>query len=655
MFEFASQEFVIPKGLHKGTLVNWDVQPFARLLVIELDNDHWRDFAIAGCVQSGKSLFAWVLPAMYYACECKDAIVIGAPTTKILHKKWRNEILPALNASRYRDLLPQEGLGSRGGNVEQIRLGNGGMFTFMSGGGGDENRSSDTVRCALITEADKMDTSGGTSREAPPTVQIRNRTSSYPENLRRYHAECTVSVPEGFIWQEIKKGSDSRIACPCPNCSEYVTPEREHLAGWQTAPSESEARRAAHFVCPACGEAISEEQRKDMNRRGVVIHRGQTVDADGSIHGDLPDSHVLGFRWNAFNNLFWAAGEIAAKEWNRAHATSGEEALEKELCQFVWAIPYESPDFDATPLDAQKVSQRFSTVRRYTKGVVPNDMVKLAMAIDCGSRFCTWTLAAVRPECVRHVVDYGTFKVQSDIMEVGKALLAALEQFRDKHILEGWVKADGEIVIPQTVFVDAGWKGYVVYEFCAQKQSGRRFRPAIGYGLSQEFRRYRTYSKPSKTGSVVKLIGEEYHVVWLPPPVNVFRVDFNADYWKTELFNALKTPPLDEDGNPVAGAMEFFYSTNPNEHMTVAKHYTAERPTEVFTPGKGKEQKWHKESRDNHYLDNGSNLFVAFHLLGARLIKRKKEEIPRATPTETENSRPFLGPDGRPYLFTERN
>jgi len=643
MEEFAAAEFVIPKGLAKGTLISWDTQPFARLLVRELDGGRWRRSAVLGCVQSGKSTIAYVLPTLYYAFECREPVIVFSPTQKINRDKFKDEILPAIMASRYRQHLPRDGSGSRGGWTEEIRLTNGGVLKFMSAGGGDENRSSYTARCVVGTEVDKMDVAGETSRETDPVSQIEARTGSFPEQLRRCHLECTVSVPEGCIWTEYQNGTASRIVCPCPHCGDWVTPEREHLVGWQDADSEIAARENAYFACPTCGKKLTEAERREMNRRAKLVHRGQSIDAEGNIVGDPPRTDTLGFRWNAFSNLFWGPSEIAAKEWAAKHATSGEEALERELCQFYWAVPWQSPDYDATPLDFHQVRRRFA-YRRYTKGVVPEDTEQFAMAIDLGKRFCTWTLGACRKGCRRHIIEYKTFEVPSDSMEVKRALLLALEQFRDDVILEGWHCPDGEIRVPQVVFIDAGWNGDVVYEFCRQKKSGARFRPAIGYGLSQLFRRFRTYRKPPKTGTEVKLIGEEYHVLWVPSE-RLFRVDFNADNWKTQLFDGLRTPRGTE------GAVEFYHSSDPNEHITVAKHYVAERPLKTFTPGVGSELRWYKEKDDNHYLDNGSNLLCAFHLLGARLIRSAEQPAAQKPPPA---GRPFLTPDGRPYLLTDR-
>ena len=57
---------------------------------------------------------------------------------------------------------------------------------------------------------------------------------------------------------------------------------------------------------------------------------------------DRARTKTFGLRWNAFNNLFWPAGWIGAKEWQRAQHDADDvagEALEKELRQFVWALP----------------------------------------------------------------------------------------------------------------------------------------------------------------------------------------------------------------------------------------------------------------------------------------------------------------------------
>ncbi|HEY4759563.1 MAG TPA: terminase gpA endonuclease subunit [Thermoguttaceae bacterium] len=651
MIEFCEKEFVIPKGKYKGTLINWDVQPFSKLYFQELDKGIWPRSVVTGAVQSGKSTISFVIPVLYYIFECEETTIAGGPTMIVNRDKFNKELLPAILASRYRDQLPSDGSGSRGGWVEEITFNNSAAIKFMASKGGDERRSSYTARCVVLTEIDKFDQAGGASRETDPVTQMEDRSLSFLESERRFHGECTVSIRTGRIWTEFEKSTASIIVCQCPHCEDWVTPEREHLAGWQDAESEIDARRRAYFACPACGSRLTEKQRVEMNRAAKLLHRGQKIDQYGLITGDPPATNTFGFRWNAFNNLFWTPGEIAAKEWKTHHSTAmAEQAAEKELCQYYWAIPYESPDFDSTPLDVHQVRRRFSE-RKYTRGLIPEDSNRLSMAIDCGQRFCTWKIIAWRPGCRGHIADYGTFEVHSRDQAVDKALLSALRNFRDDVISQGWHTPAGEIRMPDVVFIDGGWKSEIIYEFI--RESGPRFRPAIGYGLSQGFRRYRSYHKPSKTGTEVKLIGDEYHVVWVPKE-RLFRIDLNVDYWKTKLFDALHTPLMDEQGNPVDGSIEFYHSNDPNEHMTVAKHYTAERSMEVFTPGTGTEMRWIIEHRANHFLDVAAYALCAAHLVGVRLTRETPDEPAKSPSPAEKERRSFLTPDGRPFLLTDR-
>ncbi|MCA9268987.1 MAG: phage terminase large subunit family protein, partial [Planctomycetales bacterium] len=320
MRQFGEDEIVLPEGPFAGRRLNTRRQPFTGLLLDAIDSRQWRRHAITGCVQSGKSLHGYVLPALYHLFELKETTILGLPTMDMAKDKWREEILPVIERSRYRHLLPDSGAGSRGGTVEAIKFKHGPTLKFMSGHGGDEKRSSFTARVVVVTEADKMDTAGEASRETSPLGQIEARTLAYGDQARVY-LECTVSIEQGAIWTEYNAGTRSRIACPCPHCGDYVTPDREDLVGWQPAKSAADAKDLASWFCPACGEAIDDDQRVGMN-------------AAGRIHGEPPRTDTLGFRWNAFNNLFWPTGMIAAGEWAAVRSKDPEDA-ERERRQFV--------------------------------------------------------------------------------------------------------------------------------------------------------------------------------------------------------------------------------------------------------------------------------------------------------------------------------
>jgi hypothetical protein len=77
--------------------------------------------------------------------------------------KWREDILPVIDQSRYRNLLPKQGGGSRGGRVESVQFRHGATLKFMSGGGSDKIRAGFTSRMVVVTETDGLDKPGSTA------------------------------------------------------------------------------------------------------------------------------------------------------------------------------------------------------------------------------------------------------------------------------------------------------------------------------------------------------------------------------------------------------------------------------------------------------------------------------------------------------------
>ena len=235
-----------------------------------------RDTSPPGPTQSGKTLACFVIPLLYHLFELHETVICGLPDMDMAGDKWREDILPVIERSRYRDLLPQRGGGSRGGRVESLQFGNGATLKFMSGGGGDKSRAGFTSRVVVITETDGMDQASGTSRESDKITQLEARTRAYGERKRIY-MECTVSTEQGRTWQEYLNGTCSRIVLPCPHCRAWVSPDREHLTGWQGAATQEDARQAGVFACPSCGQTWSQGDRITANQACRLIHDGQTT------------------------------------------------------------------------------------------------------------------------------------------------------------------------------------------------------------------------------------------------------------------------------------------------------------------------------------------------------------------------------------------
>jgi len=603
MREFAESEIVIPDGPYAGRRFRCSRQPYTGLWFDAVDSGRWSRHVATGPTQSGKTLCSFVIPLLYHLFEVGETVICGLPDMDMAADKWREDILPVIEQSRYRHLLPRAGGGSRGGRVESIQFTNGATLKFMSGGGSDKSRAGFTSRVVVVTETDGMDQASSRSRESDKITQLEARTRAYGSRKRVY-LECTVSTEEGRTWQEYQKGTASRIVLRCPHCEGWVSPEREHLVGWREANSQAEARRRGAFSCPACQQPWSNDDRIKANVDARLVHAGQTIVEDGSILGDPPETDTLAFRWSAVHNLFLSAGEVAADEW-RASRSSEEENAEREMRQFVWCLPAVPLKVASTALAVTELAARGVGLAR---GIVPADAQYVTAGVDIGKYLVHWMVVAWSTDASAQVVDYGRLEVASTDLGLEKAVMLALREYCDLA-LAGWPReASDERVVPQQTWVDAGYVTESVYAFC--RESGQKFRPAVGRGVAQQRRQW--YNRPTSTGSVVKHIGQGFHLNLLKAE-RVLLVDVDADHWKTWVHERLNTPI------GTAGTMTFFRAPA-EEHLGLAKHLTAETKTEEFIAGRGLVTRWERLRRQNHWFDCLYLAAAAASLAGVRLV-----------------------------------
>jgi len=261
MRRFAEEEVVIPDDPFAGRRFRCSRQPYTGLWFDQVDSGEWGRCVATGPTQSGKTLTCFVIPLLYHLFEMDETVICGVPDMDMAADKWKLDILPVIERSKFKHLLPSTGGDSRGGRVvDAIRFNNGAVLKFMSGGGADKSRAGFTARVVVIAETDGMDKPGITSRESDKVTQLEARTRAYGSR-RKVYMECTVSAERGRTWQEYSNGTKSNIVLPCPCCNAWVSPEREHLTGWQGAESQAAARKLAGFACPSCGSCWDDAQR----------------------------------------------------------------------------------------------------------------------------------------------------------------------------------------------------------------------------------------------------------------------------------------------------------------------------------------------------------------------------------------------------------
>lgn len=644
MREFAEKEIIIPDGPFKDHSFRCDRQPYTGIWFDAVDSRRWNRHVALGPTQSGKTLCAFIIPLFYHLFEVQETVICGLPDMDLAEDKWRMDIKPALEQTRFRDLLPTSGSGSKGGMPDLIQFRNGAALKFMSGGGGDKSRSAFTSRVLVITETDGLDLAGEASREADKITQMEGRTRAYGSRKCIY-MECTVSIEQGRTWREYQGGTTSRIALPCPHCQQLVTPEREHLQGHIEAETIIAAKEQSAFYCPGCGEAWNEAERRSANERGILVHRGQEITPEGAIVGTPAATDTLGFRWSAVNNLFVTAGDVGGDEWKGRHDPN-EDNAEKELRQFVWALPYVPAILDLAPLTVESIQTRLGP-KGMVRGLLPAEAKQFAIGIDIGKWLCHWFAACALPGFAMHAIDYARLEVPTKDLGEESAIMNTLRQFKDL-VLQGFVwQGHDRPRVPDQVWIDSGYMTAVVYAFCREANAGRAqplFRPTKGHGAGQQ--KAANYHAPAKRNEAVLWIGEGYHFT-KSIAEQIIRVDLNADYWKS-FTHARLTTPL-EPGDWTPGTLTLFQS-GPSSHFTLAKHFTAEKQVQEFIPGKGEIIRWERERQGNHYFDAAAICSGALHFCGARLLA--PDLPPAASPPAAQPS--LTTPDGRPFFVMER-
>jgi phage terminase large subunit GpA-like protein len=618
MREFSEEVIIIPDGPFKGRPFNCSRQPYSGLWFDAVDSSEWDTCVGTGPTQSGKSLTCFVIPLVYHLFEIGESVICGLPDMRMASDKWEEDILPVLLAApELCELLPERGEGSRGGTVKNaVRFKNGTTLKFMSGGGGDKTRAGYSARVIVITETDGMDEAGEASREADKVTQILARTRAYRRKTGlppRVYMECTVSIKEGRTWREYTGGTESRIVLPCPHCQAYVAPERDDLVGWRDVETVFEAEKNSRFRCPSCEHDWTDGDRDTANAHAILLHRGQAVSGDPpAVQGDAPHTRTLGFRWSAVNNLFVSAADVGVDEWRARHEPD-EANAEKEMLQFVWALPYEPPEIDITPLSADDIKRR---VAAYKRGVIPAACQYVTVGLDTGKWKCHWVAIAWEPDGTGYVIDYGVINVPSREHSLQKALVMALTDFRD-FVMSGWQLEAGGQRAPDQVWIDSGWYEHTdaVYLFCQAANAGlpsgrERFRPSKGHGEGQQ--RSTVYTAPKAVGKTVRRIGEEYYLGKVQGK-RIVLVHVNADHWKSRVHQSLGTP-ADSPGSLI------LFDGLAAEHYEFARHITAEKQVEEYIDGKGTRIIWERVRRANHYLDAAYNAAAAGHFCGVRSV-----------------------------------
>lgn len=620
---WAEDEVVIPSGPSEGYHFDSDRLPYSRLLLEELGD--WQRHVVTGPTQSGKSFHAFVLVIMYYVFELGEDVIVGIPDINMAGDKWAEDILPVIEKSQYKDLLPKVGAGSKGAaKLTKVKFGNGRHIRFMSSGGSDKQRAAATARVLVVTETDGMDIVASTSQEGQTKIQqLEGRVRAFGDSALKFF-ECTVSTEDAFTWVEYNRGTASKIVHKCRACGEYVSPEREDLVGWKEAKDEIEAGELGRFACPnkSCGIYFSEEDRKEMNLNARLIHRGQTIDSNGVIHGEPPRTNTLGFRWSGFQNLLYSVSMLAREEWLALHS---ENPIIADIArnQQAWAKPSKDPNIEKIPLDVaivQGIDERYlGRCSGFAKGELPEGSERPTAAIDCSHDLLQWSVEAKVGKRI-HVVDYDFFRTSSPhVVGYGQAVFNGIMELVPQ-ICERY--PDLSIGL-----IDSGNWTSEILDAIAQLQeigAGLTGSDSAGWHPSHGLGKYLHPNRGARNKRLPKGTEQTWHISTTHGRTKV--INFDPDTLKHRVHGGFLIRPL-RSGEYVPGAISL-WGSDPEEHAEFARQVMAEEWVDEFIKGKEPRKHWKKIRRDNHMLDVCVLNMVGRMVANSGLMVRRSFALP---------------------------
>lgn len=309
----------------------------------------------------------------------------------------------------------------------------------------------------------------------PMDMAIKTTTTFWDRKIVRV---STPASPGDYIDGPFKESNMQRYHIPCPHCGEY-----EVWRNWIQFKKHPELRDPDEIIkegigcvwyeCGICGHRIEEIQKEILVAAGEWIPEGQTIDADGNLHGEPKRSK----RHSGFQAAAWIAS-FEGVSWPRIMArwikANTEEGIAiGELVSFkneIEGVPFEETG------KKLKTSELRKLIGGFAKGTVPTDCELLVAAADYHK---SRTRGIVR-------IDYAVkgFAPGLKNYTITSGHAASFDELDKAVLLNAFPWADGttneqKMWLPVVcLFIDSGFQKFEesqpddVYEYC-------RLRPGL--------------------------------------------------------------------------------------------------------------------------------------------------------------------------------
>lgn len=547
-----------------------------------------------------------------------------------------------------------------------------------------------TAKVLHVNEVDKWRWLGGEAKsEADPVSLAVERTKEWPDRKILVEGTPTIAkksrIEEGFL-----RGSRCRYFVPCPKCGKYQRlnwrrddKARHAQPGMITFDKDPGGRRdpltayrTARYVCAYCEDAIGEDPRPWMMRRGVWVPDGCEVDHEGAAalfadvpmgvthhREDLPPEKRT-YRWEGWERAQWIRGgskvdgEVASYQLSTICSLSGVGwgSVAKKFVESIGKVGglqnFVNSWLGETWED-RKQTEEWETLGRkliwnVPQKIVPQECSIITAGIDRQATHLVFDVVAFAPGRKPAVIDYGYPASLADV----RAWLLAKYPHQDRG---------PEVPILQAL-IDVNYHptdedGSTVHAWIAE--TNRLARQA---GLPLEVVACRGSNKPLNAPYRQRFMGEDSHC----PGAKLIEVDGDhSQQWLEQLLFGSRLAEAQGEGKPEGEPeieqprLRLYQPAALVDHEDYLKQLLNEAAhDDVAKKTKRVQRVWRRldENIPNDHRDATryaltAALLATRHGPIANRAQRKLADAPRTAPPRPAA---FRRPDGRSFLITER-
>jgi len=439
------------------------------------------------------------------------------------------------------------------------------MTLYFAGSNSPAALAAKPIRYLFRDEVNKYPPFVG--REANPLDLSEKRTLTFWD--RKIVDASTPTREDDYISVGYKQSNMQEYYIPCPHCGEYQVWKFAQLKIPKELRDPAEIRKKEGVVwyeCEVCKARIDEGRKEELVTAGKWIPAGQTIDADGNIHGEPNrDKRHSGFHYGALISPWVRWTEIMA-QWFEANTEQG--IVMGKLLDFknsIEGLPFTETGKKVKPSELQKLRGGFS------RGTVPNECLILVAAADYHK---SKTRGIVRLDYEVRGFGYG---LKNWVISSGS--VPSFDELDREVLLSPFPWADGTpnekkpwpaVVV---MFVDSGYEPDDVYDYCRARpgltipvkgEQGPLLKPLKPSDLESATARRLTARKRLRYKGMQLLVVDTYYFKnqvtgWVEPkvdesgmitspPLTMF-YDEIPFYYFTEFGNEQKVKLRDTRGN----------------------------------------------------------------------------------------------------------